>query len=246
MKLGPKERAAFNATKQKRQAFVQELNNVYQHKKVAQLFSMGRKSNNVEKKASSNPELDAVAFVSGILASFKIEGSVDCRPTRIDRQAGFGAHGITTGKIIVQADIKPYRGASQCIEIPVVVREGYLQHPSVFYANEVPYIIAQSSLDDVLERVSFNHKLEETYENMYSAPNRYASAETSISPTMCTLNQDIVVQENAGTDDETNMILKSGSKIEYQNEDENGLLFRAEDDGTYFYLDDDAVLDSLD
>ena len=104
------------------------------------------------RKIVGHPHQEACTFVGGIFSEFDAHGRIGLRVVNTRRIAGRGAHGITDGEITVQVDLKPLKGMHQSVEVPIQVRSGYMYAPSTLYHEGVPHIIAQSSIDDILER----------------------------------------------------------------------------------------------
>lgn len=115
---------------------------------------------NVDDKESSRkihtqPGFEAKHYVAEILGRFDIKGSLRTSYVGMDRSAGSGGHGVTEGTITVDAMLIPLKGMTQTIEVPVQVKNGYMQEPGLFYHGGIPYILAQSSLDDIMQNASF-------------------------------------------------------------------------------------------
>lgn len=119
---------------------------------------------------SRHPGLDAASYVAETFGAFAVHGSLAVRFAGMDRQAGYGAHGITDGAITVEVMVKPLLGMAQILEVPVTVKRGYLLQPGIFYHQGSPYILSQSALDDVMEGATFQEMPRASRKHMYCPP----------------------------------------------------------------------------
>jgi hypothetical protein len=102
-----------------------------------------------KQKISGHPGSAATLFVSDVLAEYHFDGERKHRYVGMDRQAGAGAHGIIDGTITVLAEFRPYQGPATVVEVPVVVKGGYMLRPGLLKHDGVPYVLAQSTIDEL-------------------------------------------------------------------------------------------------
>lgn len=220
------------AAKLKRQAalaeFADQVTAGIQGRTAANVWNLTDNSNAANKKASSNPGLDAVSYVSEILSEYKIAGTFSARPTRSERRAGKGSHGITEGSITVEVEFKPGHGTSQVVEIPVQIKNGYLQRPGVMVLEGQPFVIAQSAIDELFDQASFGDPPQGSRRHIYSIP--------TIEPKRAELRlrAEVVVP-----DDDALLSLKAGTRVSMVGEDDESIHLQAHTES------DNAILFSV-
>lgn len=109
-------------------------------------------------------------YVSENMAEFHIKGSAQAHFASMHRTGGKGAHEITDGVIIVDVELRPRQGMNRVVEIPVTVKNGYLQQPVVMYHQGTPMIISQSALDDIMEGSEIDQSVKTDRPHMYAPP----------------------------------------------------------------------------
>lgn len=137
--------------------------------RFAHVFSMS----NVDmghRRIDGHPGQAAALYVSDTLGEFHLVGSLSAHMTRMDRTAGSGGHGITDGTIFIDVDLYPVGGMSQTVEVPVQVRRGYMLQPGLMYHHNVPYIIAQSSINEIMDAAALGKEPEFERPHMFAFP----------------------------------------------------------------------------
>lgn len=125
-----------------------------------------------QRRIDGHPGQSAALYVGDTLGEFDIRGAMSARPTRMDRLAGSGGHDITDGTITINVEFTPVGGMTQVVEVPVQVRRGYMLQPGLMYHHGVPFIIAQSSINEVLDAATFGKEPEFDRKHMFSFPVR--------------------------------------------------------------------------
>ena len=116
-----------------------------------------------------HPGTAALQAAGTALSQLSIPGGYKLNYRGMSRSSGRGQHGMTDGTIVVTADLKTLSGIRVQLDIPMIVRQGRLLEPSVFFHEGYPRIIAQSTLDSILDRGTFSRP-QLARSHMYSSP----------------------------------------------------------------------------
>lgn len=120
------------------------------------------------RKIQGHPFQAATMYVTEVLSQFHLNADTKMLVSRMNREAGYGQHGIIDGTINVEVTFRPPRGMAQVIEVPVTVKNGYMIEPGVFYSHGQPLIICQSALDDVMKEVVYDAGTKPDKKTMFS------------------------------------------------------------------------------
>lgn len=122
------------------------------------------------RKIAGNAGASAVAYVTECLGEFQIQGTIKSRFAGMERIAGAGAHGITEGTIVIDVELRPTLGMTQIVEVPVTVKNGYMQQPGIFFHHGTPYVLSQSAIDDIMDEARFIDDVKPERKNMFCPP----------------------------------------------------------------------------
>lgn len=157
----------------------------------------------------------ASLYVAETLGDFNIPGSVRTRFVGMERSAGHGGHGITEGVLTVDVEIQPVRGITQTIEVPVYVRNGHMLQPGLLYHEGTPYILAQSSINEILDQACIGGEVKTDRRSLYSPPKQASSRPRLTQKDFCKPTKDEVEKskkENKQEEDE-----KARAKARWKN-----------------------------
>lgn len=116
------------------------------------------------------PQLSGRLAIANLLDTMSLPCGYSVVYKGTHRSSGLGGHGIEDGELQYQVTVNSRSGAKHFIDVPLVVRAGQVETPSVMYYNNQPMIIAQSSFNRIIEAAEFKEKLPDR-SNMYSLPN---------------------------------------------------------------------------
>lgn len=134
------------------------------------MWDVRNEDSGARRKISGHPGAAASLYVSETLGQYDIRGTLRCYYGGMSREAGSGGHGIDEGTILVAVEIKPMNGMNQLFDVPVQVKNGYMLQPGMFLNHGVPYVMAQSSIDDLMSAGSFEPEITPDRKNMFSPP----------------------------------------------------------------------------
>lgn len=157
------------ARREARQILYHAAQEIVQHKSAQMLWSYSSESN-ARRKLAGNPASAAAHYVVEALSDFVISGDLHPRYKGMRRDAGSGQYGIDEGRIDVIVDIKPIRGMQQRIEVPVLVKNGYMIQPGLFYHHGTPFVMAQSAFDALVDDALYADDVKVDRPNMYTLP----------------------------------------------------------------------------
>jgi hypothetical protein len=117
--------------------------------------------------APMHPGIAAVLEVQKAIAHCVVP-SVQIRYAGMHRSSGSGGHGITEGVIDVHVAYRTARGVDHVVQVPVYVRAGRLQRPTVMIDQGVTRLLAQPAFDETIGR--FEYPQTKPSRPMYSPP----------------------------------------------------------------------------
>lgn len=157
------------ARRESRQALYRAAQEIVQHKSAQMLWSYSSESN-ARRKLAGNPASAAAHYVVETLSDFVIRGDLHPRYRGMRRDAGSGQYGIDEGVIHVLVDIKPLGGMQQRIEVPVMVKNGHMLQPGLFYYHGTPFVMSQSAFDSLMSDALYAEDVKVDRPNMYTLP----------------------------------------------------------------------------
>jgi hypothetical protein len=137
------------------------------------------------RKIEGHPGSAAAMYVSEAFGDFDIAGTLRARYAGMQREAGQGGHGITEGTILVDVELKPIRGMTQVVEVPVYVHDGYMQRPGLMYHQGSAMVIAQSAIDELMDQAKYGDRVETDRRHLFAPPKidvKKASLEKEAAP----------------------------------------------------------------
>jgi hypothetical protein len=117
-----------------------------------------------------SPQLAGRMAIANLLDTMSLPRGYEVFYKGTHRSSGLGGHGIEDGELQYQLKLRSRSGAQHFIDIPLVVRAGQVETPSIMYYGNQPMIIAQSSFNRIIEAAEFKEKIPDR-SNMYSLPN---------------------------------------------------------------------------
>ena len=115
------------------------------------------------------PQLAGRQAIANLLDSMSLPCGYEVYYKGTQRQSGLGGHGISEGELQYQVAVRSRSGAKHFIDVPVNVRGGTVETPSVMFYSNTPMIIAQSSFNRIIEAAEFKEKIP-ARPNMFAYP----------------------------------------------------------------------------
>lgn len=98
-----------------------------------------------------HPGHSAMILAQEALSEYHLNGDVNLRFVGMHRESGKGAHQISEGSIMIEAQLKGVTGMTSTFNIPVIVRKGRMSFPCVVITQDgLPRVMAQSTFDDLI------------------------------------------------------------------------------------------------
>jgi len=166
-------RSPFSARVEARRAEVKrELGQLQKHtaQKAKNLQWSYSKDSTSRRKVEGSPAAAATFYVAETLGEYSTKANLRPRYLGMQREAGSGQYGITDGTIDIVVEVTPLGGMKQVIEVPVMVKAGYMLQPGIFFHHGTPYIISQSSVDQLMDDARFSNEVRTDRPHMFSPP----------------------------------------------------------------------------
>lgn len=116
-----------------------------------------------------HPGTAGLMAVGDALSALDIPAGFTVRFKGMSRTSGRGAHGMSDGIITVSATARSETGINVHFDIPMIVKNSRLLEPSVIIHDGTIRVLAQSTLDELLGRVTFTCPLP-TRNSLFSPP----------------------------------------------------------------------------
>lgn len=138
-------------------------------RRLAEFSDMGAGKTAKGKLTTQNAGQHAVQMARDLLNSFRMPSMPKLSYSGIrNARTAQSSSKLEDGVVTIFAEIRTISGVNVGFDIPMEIREGELQEPSVVVIDGAPRIIAQSTFDDLVER-STMYDLPPVRE-LYSAP----------------------------------------------------------------------------
>lgn len=125
-----------------------------------------RDDNRVDINRRAN--IKAIELVSDLIGSFHLPVRPILEYHGMVKEATDNGGNITDGVVKVGATIRTLMGSKVNIDIPVIVRNGSLVEPAVFFFDQAPYVMCGPALDDLVTRGALRKEMQPR--GMYDPP----------------------------------------------------------------------------
>ena len=143
-------------------------------RRAGRLSGLNKLSGGLKKQASTNlttqnAGLQAVAMARDILDGYRFPSQPKLSYSGVrNARVAANSSALEDGVVTIHADFRTHTGVLVGLDIPMEIRAGELQEPSIIIHNGAPRIIAQSTFDDLTTGHTFYEEPEPRA--MYSAP----------------------------------------------------------------------------